>query len=119
MLQLTLGVVWLGPLRHELVTAGSSVVKAAPATFEYAPGTRNSKVAATAANVVRPATGRRPGLLFIWCLPLPFPFRRPCCCRTTSEEVTAASAQCKGARPHSPVTTSVLLGARLDNGPRG
>src|SRR6184192_2397264 len=68
MLQSTLGVVWLGPLRHECVIAGSSVVNAAPATFADADGNKNSRVAATAANVVRPASGRRPGLRFIWCL---------------------------------------------------
>src|SRR5438552_18982061 len=71
MLQLTLGVVWLGPLRHGLVIAGSSVVNAAPATFADADGNKNRSVAATAANVVRPASGRRPGLRFILVSPSP------------------------------------------------
>src|SRR5919201_5443324 len=65
MLQLTLGVVWLGPLRHGFVTAGSSVVNAAPATFADAAGKRNSTTAAAATNVKRPAYRRRPRLLLI------------------------------------------------------
>src|SRR5919197_1973413 len=71
MLQSTLGVKWLGPLRHGLVTAGSSVVNAAPATFADAVGTRNSAAAAAATTVVRPASRRRPGLCFIALLPTP------------------------------------------------
>src|SRR5919206_3203503 len=65
MLQLTLGVVWLGPFRHGLVTAGSSVVNAAPATFADAAGKRNSTTPAAATSVKRPAYRRRPRLLFI------------------------------------------------------
>src|ERR687888_966351 len=71
MLKPTLGVVWLGPLRHAFVTAGSSVVNAAPATFGDAVGTRNSAAAAAATTVVRPASRRRPGLCFIALLPTP------------------------------------------------
>src|SRR5919204_401507 len=41
MLQSTLGVMWLGPLRQGFVIAGSSVVNAAPATFADAACTRN------------------------------------------------------------------------------
>src|SRR5919201_2899664 len=51
MLQSTLGVVWLGPLRHELVIAGSSVVNAAPATFADAACTRNGNDATAAMSV--------------------------------------------------------------------
>src|ERR671936_560602 len=65
MLQSTLGVVWFGPFRHALVTAGSSVVNAAPATFADAAGKRNSTTAAAATNVKRPAYRRRPRLLVI------------------------------------------------------
>src|SRR5438094_4654921 len=62
MLQLTLGVVCDGPLRQAFVTAGSSVVNAAPATFPSAdePTIRS---AATAASVVMPANRRLTFLL--------------------------------------------------------
>src|ERR671935_1142819 len=71
MLQSTLGVVWLGPLRHAFVTAGASVVNPAPATFAGAACTRNgsdaiatmSVTSLTAVHRWRPAP---PGsLLFI------------------------------------------------------
>src|SRR5919198_2689100 len=52
MLQSTLGVVWLGPLRHEFVIAGSSVVNAAPATFADAAWTRNGNDATAAMSVI-------------------------------------------------------------------
>src|ERR687885_762361 len=76
MLQFTLGVVWLGPLRHGLVIAGSSVVNAAPATFADAVGTRNGKdanAATSGTNLIAVRRWRRAplgSLLFMLLLPL-------------------------------------------------
>src|ERR687885_2309015 len=76
MLQFTLGVVWLGPLRHGLVIAGSSVVNAAPATFADAVGTRNGKdanAATSGSSLIAVRRWRRAplgSLLFMLLLPL-------------------------------------------------
>src|SRR5919201_4873409 len=89
MLQLTLGVVWLGPLRHGFVTAGSSVVNPAPATFASAEEAPSRIATANVAKVRYRRQRRTPrartaeNLFLMSCSPSLLPPHTPCGARAS------------------------------------